>query len=346
MVKLINAFKGTDPTANVLAEMGKRMFGDQLTPAIKREQFRKLDRENTELELLGGEYQDYGTPQYDPRRVAARATLSGDTDYANRERFLAANTGQDMDVVSRAFSGAGGAWSGTPIAHAQELAEKGRQADAGYAEQRRNNDIQSSDRRYDTIVGSADNRYGVDQRVGEDARQFGVSSAETFRNNNLTSVDRRYGVDQGVGQQRYEFNFEPKPVLGADGAPTFVAQGQMVGSGVQPILSNTERQGTLAGQNFGQMGALPIQEQTYLDADPTAARAGAVKMYRTSQGQVGRTSDGILDLVTGALIPADAVVGSINDTAGGFQGGELSKARQDIATRRYGVASMIERCVS
>lgn len=200
MVKLINAFRGTDPTASALAEMGKRMFGDQLTPAIKREQLRALQRQNTETELLGRETAAFNTPDYDPRRVAARAALTGDTGYADRQRFMAATTSDQFDPISRAMLGAGGAMSGTPSGFSSSLAEQARQADAGFAEQKR------------------------------------------------------------------QFDQKPMPALGADGTPTFAPQGQAAGGGFQPILSNTERQGTLVGQNFGQMGSLPVPEQTYLGA--------------------------------------------------------------------------------
>lgn len=71
-----------------------------------------------------------------------------------------------------------------------------------------------------------------------------------------------------------------------------------------------------------------------------APSSGSVKMYQTSSGQRGRTTDGMTDLVTGEPIPADAMVGSVSDTSETFGDSEISKARGNLLTRRAGLESM------
>jgi hypothetical protein len=346
MPKIINAFRGTDPTASVLAQLGQSLFGgNQTAAAIERERLRALQRINTETELLGQDTQAFGTPGYDPNTIAARAALAGDTGYADRHQFQTAVSSDQYDPISRAMLGAGSAMSSTPhgfgVTSAEtarnnnmssvdrrystdvgsrdtlaiagdKLAEDMRQFGITFPETVRDNNMQSADRRYSTDVGSADSRYGVDQRIGEDARQFGITFPETVRDNNMQSADRRYGTDQGIGQQQYEFNRTPVPMLGPDGLPMFGMQGSLP-AGAQPILSNTERQGTLAGQHFGQMGALPEQEQAYLGADPRAGTDRA-PFNVIVDGKNYLTTDGVTD-VHGNPVPPGGYKATAQGTA-------------------------------
>lgn len=264
MVKIINAFRGADPLAKTIADFGNRLWGDQLTPAVKREQLRALQRENTETELLAGEYANYGTPDYDPRRVAQRATLSGDTDYANRERFLAANTGSDMSAVSRAMLGAGQAMSSTPSGFTQNLAEQARQADAGLREQQR------------------------------------------------------------------QFDMAPKPVLGPQG-PQYVPQSQMTQPGIQPVLSDTERKGTLAGQNWQNLDQLGPEQKAYLGAGPASAPNRTPRNYVGPDRRTYVTYDGVTDAQSGLPLPQGGALVGLEDTmqGAGLTNSTLSGVQQD-----------------
>jgi len=73
-----------------------------------------------------------------------------------------------------------------------------------------------------------------------------------------------------------------------------------------------------------------------------APSSGTVRMYQTTDGGVGRTTDGLADMVTGEAIPADARVGTLSDSSESFGSSELSNARQEVLARRAGVDSMLQ----
>lgn len=106
----------------------------------------------------------------------------------------------------------------------------------------------------------------------------------------------------------------PVEAVGSDGAPVFMSPGAAV-----------------------REGATPFDEPS---------SPGTVRMYRTNDGQIGRTVDGMTDMVTGMPVPADAVIGTISDTSESFGTSELSKAREEILGRRAGVESMTQQVVA
>ena len=185
-----------------------------------------------------------------------------------------------------------------------------------------------------TEFGAADPRtqnwqVGTGQSYDNTAGAFGSKLAETARNNDMASSDRRYGVDQSVGQQRYEFDNKPMDVLGPDGTPTFGPQGSLVGSGMQPILSDADRKGTLAGANFGNMGALPAAEQNYLGAN---GGTKTPRNYITPDGQSFITYDGVTAAQTGQPLPPGGAIGSLEGGAGdvGLTNSTQSGVQQNI----------------
>src|SRR5690606_9723039 len=168
-----------------------------------------------------------------------------------------------------------------------------------------------------TQFGAADPRtqnfqVGTGQSYGNTADAFNAKLAEDQRSANLASADRRYGVDQSIGQQRYEFDNKPISAIGADGQPVFAPQGQAATGGYSPVLSNTETQGTLARQNFGNMGALPANEQEYLGANISADKR-TPKNYILN-GQNYLTYDGVND-VRGQPLPSGGYIGNVQGGA-------------------------------
>lgn len=169
--------------------------------------------------------------------------------------------------------------------------------------------------------GAADPRtqnaqVGAGQSYRNTAGAFNADLAETTRNNNLQSADRRYGVDQSIGQQRYEFDNKPIGALDGQGNPVFAPQGSATTGGFQPILSNTERQGTLAGQNFGNLQNLNPNQQEYLGALPGSAGGSRTpKNYVLPGGQTHITTDGITDAQTGQPLPPGGFIGNVQGGA-------------------------------
>lgn len=206
-----------------------------------------------------------------------------------------------------------------------------------------------------TQFGAADPRtqnlqVGSGQSFDNTASAVNAKLAETARNNDMASADRRYGVDQAQGTERYKFQNEPKPALGPNGQPTFAPQGNLTTGGFQPILSDTERKGTFAGQNFGNMGTLPAPEQEYLGALPGSAGGSRTPKNYIVAGQDGRpntfmTIDGVTDVQTGQRLPPGGYIGTVqggagdvgltNSTLSGLQQGQISydnfKAIADLA---------------
>lgn len=131
MPKIINAFRGDSGVGKVLADMGKTMFGDEVTGDLKREQLYSLQRGNTELDGLmrsvqrDGSFGGLTNPDtqaqiigsgYDPANVAALARSEASAKY-----------GAQSTEAAEAAVGAGGAFSSTGQGFSQSLEEQQRQ---------------------------------------------------------------------------------------------------------------------------------------------------------------------------------------------------------------------------
>jgi len=305
MVKVFNPVRGRDPVAETLNSLGKSMFGDQLAASLNQEKLYASQRENTEMDNLmrrtveGGGAQVLGSDPlaqammigsgFDPANFGELGLMGAATQFGARDprtQNWQVGTGQSFDNTAGAF-------------------------DLKLGETRRNNDMQSSDR-----------RYGVDQSIGQQMHEFNnigadqaVDNAEIMRNNDVQSADRRYGVDQSVGQQRDEFNLAPKPALGPDGLPTFVPQGELAGGGFAPIISETDQKGTLLGQNFDNLPALNPNQQEVLGARLDGNKSGTPKNYIMPGGKTFITLDGMTDAQSGQSLPPGGFIGTVQGGA-------------------------------
>ncbi len=278
MVKIINPFRGVDPIAQTISDLGAQMFGgDQITPAIKREQLLKLQRENVETGQLANQYRLHGTPNYNRNDIAMLSTLAGQNPQyaADMDRYLTVNAGTQGDAASRAFNAAGGAWSGTSSGFNADQTRQSSQAANALAEY---------------------------------ARQ----------------------ADATLAQKDDQYWNEPMPVLGNTLQPTYAPRSALTPqSGYTGIMTNAERQGTLAGQmlnNPGGMGSYPQPEQRYVGADAGAGGDRKPFNVRGGDGNIYLTPDGVSD-VYGRTIPIgpnNAAIG-IQDTA---EGAGLTTATQ------------------
>jgi hypothetical protein len=133
--------------------------------------------------------------------------------------------------------------------------------------------------------------------------------------------------DTTMAETQRQFNMKPQPALDAQGNPVFGRQGDL--SGLQPILNNSERQGTAAGQHFGQMGELPQAERNYIGA---AGPAGTPRNYILRDGRSFITHDGQTDSQTGQPLPPGGYIGNVEGDAGAV--GLTNAVRTDLQSKR------------
>jgi hypothetical protein len=131
-----------------------------------------------------------------------------------------------------------------------------------------------------------------------------------------------------LGETQRQFNEKPLPALDAQGNPVFGQQGNL--TGLSPILSDTERKGTLAGTHFGQMGELPAPEQNYLGAD-ASSRTPRNYIMRDGSGNF-ITYDGQTDSQTGQPLPPGGYIGNVEGDAGAV--GLTNAVRTDLQSKR------------
>lgn len=138
------------------------------------------------------------------------------------------------------------------------------------------------------------------------------------------------------------------PIAPTAGAPKPLSETEVKGSVLQGMTPEEQRTITF--------GNTPVENVVTPEGPRIATRLdsvgqepfvqdrspGTVRMYRTRDNQIGRTVDGMTDMVTKMPIPADAVVGTISDDSGSFGNSELSKAREEVLGRRAGIQAMTE----
>lgn len=161
MVKIINPFAAPNPISQALERAAASLGGDTLTPALKREQLMKAQRENVEAQNTAAMLAQFGQPGFDRAQLAATDYLAGGkgSNLADIEMYLAANQGGfDDPATSAAMLGAGKAASSTPIGFTRSEARQERQ-------NKYNTDTASGDRRYGIDVGAQTDRYKFDNAL-------------------------------------------------------------------------------------------------------------------------------------------------------------------------------------
>jgi len=154
MVRVVNPFRGTDPIAQTISQLGQNMFGDQAGAAKKKEDLYAAQRGNAETDNLMGLFADGGAfgALKSPvgQAMALGAGLKGDDmgDYALLDSGL--NFGAADQRTQNAQVASGQSYDNTAAS-----------VNAKLAEDMRNNDMSSADRRYNT-----------DQTVGQDRYEF------------------------------------------------------------------------------------------------------------------------------------------------------------------------------
>ncbi|MDB5612475.1 MAG: hypothetical protein JWQ22_128 [Devosia sp.] len=154
MVKIVNPFRGQDPVAQTLSQLGQNLFGDTAGAAKKKEDLYAAQRTNAETDNLMGMFADGGAFGSLKTGVGQAMALGagfkgGDMgDYALMDAGL--NFGASDARTQNAQVASGQSYDNTAATVGAKLAENAR-----------GNDLASSDR-----------RYGVDQSVGQQRYEF------------------------------------------------------------------------------------------------------------------------------------------------------------------------------
>lgn len=252
MPKIINGYRaGAGAFANALARAADVLGGDQVTPAVRREQLYALQRENSETDALAEMFRN---PGYDPRKAIASGIAAGKVgDVADAHLFSTATApGTPLDRVDAARRGA-------------KMLET-----ATF-------DHQNRERATRVDINNADNASAESQNAAR------------------------------IAEQRRQFDNTPEPVL-HDGKPAYAPRSGVYDPAIEPILSNTERQGTVT-REFD-----PTREEQarVLGADPGSP--GTPRNYIVN-GKSFITFDGRTDAQTGQPLPPGGYIGTPEGSA-------------------------------
>lgn len=173
MPQIINPFRVQNtPLAQAITQVGNDIYGDQLAPALKREQLIAAQRENVETGNLASSFAS-GAPDYE----ALIASGYKPSDFGDAMLVRSANTygGRDQRTQD-AMIGAGKPFSATAEAF-----------DTGIATERRGQDIASADRRYGFNLNDSTERW-----------KFSNTPEEAIVNGAPAFVPRSKAFDAGV----------------------------------------------------------------------------------------------------------------------------------------------------
>lgn len=175
----------------------------------------------------------------------------------------------------------------------------------------------------DLNLGQTAQRFGAqDPRTQAAQVGAGQSYSTTFgasqmadstdrRGQDIASGDNRYNVDRRTAESARQFNMTPQAALDVNGKPVFVPQSEATSGAFSPVLSNTDRQGTLLGNNFGNLDALSPEQQEALGARVDESKSGTPKNYVAPSGTSHITYDGVSDAQTGQLLPPGGYMASV-----------------------------------
>jgi hypothetical protein len=191
--------------------------------------------------------------------------LSSDLKRAQLEALQRQNT--ETSLLGQDVANMGGA-----AAVASDPVVQGRVISSGYKPQefsdlaRMDAAVRGDPRVSDYMLGSGQAEsstprgFGADQSRQE--RQHGASLGETTRHN---MADETLNRDK-FGFDKTKFYEEPQAAL-VNGQPQYVPRGRLTDTGTAPILSDTDRKGTLIDNQFQYL--TPEEQKQYLGANPT-----------------------------------------------------------------------------
>jgi hypothetical protein len=321
MPQIINPFRPQNtPLAQAITQFGNDVYGDQLTPAIKREQLIAAQRENVETDALAQSFADpAGKLDYQA------GILSGykPQDMADMRRLQMADTfGARDQRTQNAQIGAGSPFTATAEAF-----------DTNVATDRRGQDIASSDRRYGFNLNDATERY-----------KFANTPEEVFVNGQAGFLPREKVFSEGVQpilsqselgpaaefNQFYDFATKNFPDRGPDWAKSYALQQVSKGQGQKITIGpdgTTIESGGLYGEPTNSVTSGAQESLAGIDAfDSSIERA---------KDMATRSPDafGALGTVKGVVQDVNAIAQNIGLVAGGSDvNTELAKAQAFFAS--------------
>lgn len=234
MVTIINGYRGPSPLAQGIERAAKAIFGDTLTPALKRAQ---LERTNQSIELAGQEQvakEDYARSLGGPLSQALLGGVSA-ADAGGYNRLGVANTllNEGADLIgdrrmTAAQLGAGQSAGSTGL---------------GFREGEANQTARS--------------KYSADASAGAT-----ISSAR------IRAQQAAEAAAADLAERIRQFDQTPQEAM-VGGAPAFVPRSGAFAPGVAPILSETDTKGMLLGNNFGNLDTLGPRQANVVGALPS-----------------------------------------------------------------------------
>lgn len=340
MPKIISAFNGTDPLGDTLAKLGASMFGGNSTDnALKSEQLYALQRQNTELDnyaklvakdgVMPGANNPLAQAMiiasgYDPRNSAYLGRMDAATRY-----------GADDPRTTNWQIAAGDPYSATAPAFQSTLAEQTRNNNLQSSDRRYNVDqdvalkkflndnlsaadrTASADRRYDTDMDFGAKNYATDQQLNASKYNTDVdANTDRFKHTTPSAADellnkwRMYNTDQTQLTERTKMTEAFDPVTGQ---PVFKPANEL--STVQPMLSEAEQKGTLLRQNWDNLPKLMPEQREVLGANVDGSKSSTPKNYILPGGQTIITYDGVTSAKDGTPLPPGGYLGTVQGSA-------------------------------
>ena len=155
MVKIVNPFRGTDPVAQTITQLGQTMFGDQAGAAKKREDLYAAQRTNAETDNLMGMFADGGAFGSLKTGVGQAMALGAGMKGADMGDYALMDAGLNFGAADPRTQNA-------QVASGQSYDNTAASVNAKLAEVVRNNDLSSADRRYNTDQTVQQNTYEFD----------------------------------------------------------------------------------------------------------------------------------------------------------------------------------------
>jgi hypothetical protein len=232
MVKIISPYSGSSmgDLGDALGQLGKSLFGDTLTPALRREQLAAKQRENVGYQTAG----DMFASGDDAGATAAYIRAGGNpNNLAVGRRFIVANDPNNPlygEAIARAEAGAGGNFANTPLGFQQDQSQRLQVAQM------------QADRAYAGQANAA--RIAADQADAAARRQEVAREAEL--DNTLVNVR------------------DPS----APGGYRTVTQRAARDQGLPQVMELGSVKGAYAANNIDNMPNLPAQGQAFIGASP------------------------------------------------------------------------------
>lgn len=131
-----------------------------------------------------------------------------------------------------------------------------------------------------------------------------------------------------LAEDRRQFDFSPQEAL-VNGVPSFVPQANTFGDGVSPILSETDRKGTLVDRSWSNLDELTPAQSRYLGTDATGGNRAPFNVRRPD-GSMGMSVDGDVD-VHGNKLPPGTTRFAVEDNSEGA--GLTTKVTGDLQSQ-------------